>query len=88
MGRLQKNKQSLTASALWNRHAVFLKHGVENVSIADLMKAAGLTPGGFFKQFESKEALVTEASTLAFEQSKDVWNLIPGHAAGRLLLPR
>ncbi|NGN64745.1 TetR/AcrR family transcriptional regulator [Streptomyces sp. A7024] len=39
-----------------------------HVSVADLMKAAGLTHGGFYKQFPSKEALVDEATTHAFDE--------------------
>lgn len=39
-----------------------------HVSVADLMKAAGLTHGGFYKQFASKEALVDEATAHAFDQ--------------------
>ncbi|MDX3228886.1 TetR/AcrR family transcriptional regulator [Streptomyces sp. ME19-01-6] len=38
-----------------------------HVSVADLMKAAGLTHGGFYKQFASKEALIDEATAHAFE---------------------
>ncbi|MFZ4269201.1 TetR/AcrR family transcriptional regulator [Streptomyces arboris] len=38
-----------------------------HVSVADLMKAAGLTHGGFYKQFASKEALVDEATAHAFD---------------------
>ncbi|MFD3657864.1 TetR/AcrR family transcriptional regulator [Streptomyces sp. NPDC058620] len=38
------------------------------VSVADLMKAAGLTHGGFYKQFVSKEALVDEATAHAFDE--------------------
>lgn len=52
---------------------LFRAHGVENVSIADVMKEAGLTPGGFYKQFESRVALVNEAFELAFRQSSDAW---------------
>ncbi|MFE2878503.1 TetR/AcrR family transcriptional regulator [Streptomyces roseus] len=37
-----------------------------SVSVADLMKAAGLTHGGFYKQFDSKEALIDEAVSHAF----------------------
>jgi TetR/AcrR family transcriptional repressor of nem operon len=36
------------------------------VSVADLMKAVGLTHGGFYKQFASKEDLVDEAIARAF----------------------
>ncbi|MFE4691521.1 TetR/AcrR family transcriptional regulator [Streptomyces sp. NPDC056749] len=39
-----------------------------HVSVADLMKAAGLTHGAFYKQFASKEALVDEATTHAFDE--------------------
>ncbi|WP_405496682.1 TetR/AcrR family transcriptional regulator [Streptomyces sp. NBC_00096] len=37
-----------------------------HVSVAELMKASGLTHGGFYKQFASKEALVDEATAHAF----------------------
>ncbi|MEJ8646446.1 TetR/AcrR family transcriptional regulator [Streptomyces sp. MS1.HAVA.3] len=38
-----------------------------HVSVADLMKASGLTHGGFYKQFASKEALIDEATAHAFD---------------------
>ncbi|AXG81770.1 TetR/AcrR family transcriptional regulator [Streptomyces paludis] len=44
---------------------LFREQGTQ-VSVADLMKAAGLTHGGFYKQFASKEALVDEATAHAF----------------------
>lgn len=37
------------------------------VSVADLMKAVGLTHGGFYKQFASKEDLIEEAIAYAFD---------------------
>ncbi|WP_371667153.1 TetR/AcrR family transcriptional regulator [Streptomyces sp. NBC_00289] len=39
-----------------------------HVGVAELMKAAGLTHGGFYKQFASKEALIDEATAQAFEE--------------------
>jgi TetR/AcrR family transcriptional regulator, transcriptional repressor for nem operon len=36
--------------------------------LAEVMKTAGLTHGGFYKHFESKDQLVTEAVELAFDQ--------------------
>ena len=39
----------------------FRKHGIVATGLNDLMKAAGLTHGGFYKHFESKDQLVTEA---------------------------
>lgn len=39
-----------------------------HASVADIMKAAGLTHGGFYKQFASKEALIDEATAHAFDE--------------------
>src|SRR3954454_23691097 len=41
--------------------AEFRKNGIVATGLADLMKAAGLTHGGFYKHFESKDQLVAEA---------------------------
>ncbi|MFG2323551.1 TetR/AcrR family transcriptional regulator [Streptomyces sp. NPDC048568] len=46
---------------------LFREQGTQ-VSVADLMKAAGLTHGAFYKQFASKEALVGEATAHAFAE--------------------
>jgi len=37
------------------------ERGIDGVSIADLMKEAGLTVGGFYKHFASRDQLVREA---------------------------
>jgi TetR/AcrR family transcriptional regulator, transcriptional repressor for nem operon len=47
----------------------FRKEGLEKAGIAELMKAAGLTHGGFYFHFASKEALVREALNEAFDQT-------------------
>jgi TetR/AcrR family transcriptional regulator, transcriptional repressor for nem operon len=47
----------------------FRKEGVEAVGIAGLMADAGLTHGGFYAHFASKEELVREALEEASEQS-------------------
>jgi TetR/AcrR family transcriptional repressor of nem operon len=39
----------------------FRKNGIVATGLADLMKAAGLTHGGFYKHFDSKDQLVAEA---------------------------
>src|SRR5690349_14819606 len=46
----------------------FRERGVAGVSVADVMADAGLTHGGFYKQFASKEALVAEAVGQAFAE--------------------
>jgi TetR/AcrR family transcriptional repressor of nem operon len=43
------------------------KHGVDRASVGDVMSDAGLTHGGFYKHFESKDELVAAAIDKAFE---------------------
>ena len=40
---------------------MFREHGIEGTSVADIMKAAGMTHGGFYRHFASKEELVSAA---------------------------
>src|SRR5215475_5061189 len=40
---------------------MFRARGIDATSVADVMSAVGLTVGGFYRHFESKEALVAEA---------------------------
>jgi len=53
---------------------LFRERGIKGVSVADLMGAAGLTHGGFYGHFESKDALAGVAVAHAFEQSVERWN--------------
>ena len=41
--------------------AAFRAEGVESVAVDDVMRGAGLTHGGFYAHFSSKDALVAEA---------------------------
>ena len=43
--------------------------GVERASIAEIMRAAGMTQGGFYKHFGSKDELVAEAAAAAFAEA-------------------
>lgn len=66
MGRVsqaqaQENRKRVVAIA----SRMFREKGTA-VSLADVMKAAGLTQGGFYKQFDSKEDLIDEAAAHAF----------------------
>jgi len=42
------------------------RRGVERTSVGDLMRAAGLTHGGFYRHFGSKEELVAESTRAIF----------------------
>lgn len=53
--------------------ALFRAKGTENVTLAEVMDAAGLTVGAFYKQFDSREALVDEAFALAFDHAATAW---------------
>jgi TetR/AcrR family transcriptional regulator, transcriptional repressor for nem operon len=41
------------------------EHGFDGIGVADIMKAAGLTHGGFYRNFASKDDLVVKASERA-----------------------
>ena len=47
--------------------------GAHGVGVADLMKEAGLTHGGFYAHFDSREALVIEAFAYAMDRSTERW---------------
>lgn len=47
----------------------FREHGVRGIGVSNLMAEAGLTHGGFYGHFASKDALVGEACQHAFDQS-------------------
>src|SRR6266478_4891940 len=58
----QTRRRIVTAAA-----AEFRKNGIVATGLNDLMKAAGLTHGGFYKHFASKDQLVAEACAEAVE---------------------
>ena len=50
----------------------FRERGLEGIGVADVMKEAGVTVGGFYKHFDSRDELVVEALAMAF-QDLDRW---------------
>lgn len=48
---------------------LFRQRGIDNVSVAEVMDAAGFTHGGFYNHFADKSALAREACSAAFERS-------------------
>jgi len=55
--------------------------GAHGIGVADLMKEAGLTHGGFYAHFDSREALVIEAFAYAMDRSMEHWRKLTGEAA-------
>ena len=49
--------------------ALFRERGFDNVGVAELMAAAGLTHGGFYNHFGSKDELEAAACGAVFERS-------------------
>src|SRR5688500_1127123 len=60
----------------------FRERGFEGIGVADLMKEAGLTHGGFYGHFSSKEDLIAEASARALAQSLARWGKVADRASG------
>lgn len=56
-----ESRQRIVAQA----SKVFLEKGIAATGIADVMVAAGMTQGGFYRHFSSKEQLVVEANAFA-----------------------
>lgn len=54
--------------------ALFREHGFDGIGVADLMKSAGLTHGGFYGHFASKDDLAACACDHAFAQSQARWS--------------
>jgi len=67
---MRKSKQDATETRkriVQTAGEEFRRRGIGETSLADLMSAAGLTHGGFYRHFESKDQLVAEAYTVASE---------------------
>lgn len=47
----------------------FRERGIGSTGVADVMKAAGLTHGGFYRHFETKDDLAAAAIARAFDES-------------------
>jgi TetR/AcrR family transcriptional repressor of nem operon len=55
---------------------LFRERGFDGIGVADLMKAAGLTHGGFYGHFASKEDLAAEASGRALKELAQYWSTV------------
>ena len=71
---------------------LFRQHGVDAVGVDSVMHAAGLTHGGFYGHFASKEALVAEVAAAALARSAARWGQIccdnpPDVALDRIVAP-
>jgi TetR/AcrR family transcriptional repressor of nem operon len=59
---------------------LFREKGFDGIGVADLMKTAGLTHGGFYGQFASKEELMAQACERGFVRAEQVWEQVAAQA--------
>lgn len=64
-----ENRQRIVETA----SRLFRERGLDGIGVADLMKSAGLTHGGFYGHFASKEDLMARACASAVEGSLAKW---------------
>ncbi len=77
-------RRRIVGSAL----ARFRRRGIERTGVAEIMADVGMTHGGFYRHFDSKEELVKEACSdglgLAASNLEAAWLRIPGGLEGML----
>ena len=61
---------------------LFRERGFDGIGVADLMKEAGLTHGGFYGQFSSKDDLIAQASARELTRSLAYWSTFAERASG------
>jgi TetR/AcrR family transcriptional repressor of nem operon len=71
MGHSQKDKEKTHAAIVEIAAQKMRESGTEGPGVAEIMKAAGLTHGGFYKHFDSRDDLVAEAVEAAVTQGRD-----------------
>src|SRR5204863_199931 len=72
--RYSKEHKQETHARIVKKASVRLREkGAHGIGVADLMKEAGLTHGGFYAHFASREALVIEAFAYAMDRSTERW---------------
>src|SRR5437764_10420550 len=72
--RYSKEHKQETHARIVKKASVRLREkGAHGIGVADLMKEAGRTHGGFYAHFDSREALVIEAFAYAMDRSREHW---------------
>lgn len=67
--RTETRQRILDAAGL-----LFRAHGIDGVGVDAVMRQAGLTHGGFYLHFASKEALAAEVARSLLEQAASRWD--------------
>jgi TetR/AcrR family transcriptional regulator, transcriptional repressor for nem operon len=70
MRRTREEAAETRRRAVETASRLYRERGLDAVTVADVMSAIGMTVGGFYRHFESRDALVAEACGHAFEQAR------------------
>lgn len=65
----EENRQAVIIEA----SRLFREHGFDGIGLSGLMQAAGLTQGGFYKKFKSKDDLARQAMAGALAKGRAKW---------------
>jgi len=72
-GRPDNRREETRQRILTAAGHLFREHGIDGVGVDAVMKEAGLTHGGFYLHFPSKEALAAEVSHTLLQKAADKW---------------
>ena len=72
------HKERSRARIVEQASALLRERGIDGIGVAEIMRQAGLTHGGFYAHFDSKEALVEDALVKALDDTRDT---LAHHAA-------
>ena len=72
----REHKQETHARIVRKASIRLREKGAHGIGVADLMKEAGLTHGGFYAHFDSREALVIEAFNYAMDRATERWRRV------------
>jgi TetR/AcrR family transcriptional repressor of nem operon len=78
-----ENRERILTSAA----RLFRENGISATGVDAITEAAGLTHGGLYSQFGSKEAIAAEAIRFALARSKRVWRRALERNPGKRALP-
>jgi TetR/AcrR family transcriptional regulator, transcriptional repressor for nem operon len=76
--REQANKNRARVIEVAGR--LFREKGLDGIGVDDLMKGAGLTQGGFYANFKSKEDLMAKACEHSLAESVETWSKVVAEA--------
>lgn len=77
--QVEKNRRRILEAA----SKLFREKGFDGVSVATIMKSAGLTHGAFYGYFASKDELAAQACANAVSKTMDTWTALAAWAGDK-----